>query len=148
MGNFLHRTTLSYLYSVSPNELTEPLVNYVVEPDMSPVAGEPVKYWKLTGDILSVMNQTEKDAVDAQLLSDSRDATVDPLDDVEDLLRHIVDKTIREVNLLRQWIMDYKAEVAAATSHGNLKTRVAAMNDLDDRTFSQFKTQVRNDLGT
>lgn len=63
MANVLNRTTLQYLRSVhTPNY---PALDWVINPDLTPVVGVPQKYWKLTGDILSEMTQPEKDAVDA-----------------------------------------------------------------------------------
>lgn len=49
-----------------------------------------------------------------------------------------------ELNILRGWLVDYKAEVAAATSLPDLQSRVAALPDLADRTLLQVKTQVQN----
>lgn len=149
MPNYLHRTTKTYLHSVPENELPEPVANYIYMPDLSAVEGIPIEYWKIVGDTVSEMNQTEKDAVDTQLLSDSRDELIqDQIDYIESVLRQVVDLTIKEINLLRQWIMDYKSEVAAATSLADLKSRIAAMDDMLDRTFAQFKTQLRNGLGS
>lgn len=42
--------------------------------------------------------------------------------------------TVDEVNALRQWMMAFKAAVAASTSLANMQTRVAALADLPDRT--------------
>lgn len=49
-----------------------------------------------------------------------------------------------EINLVRGWTVDFKAEVAAASNLGDLKTRVAVMATLDDRTLSQLKTTITN----
>lgn len=51
-----------------------------------------------------------------------------------------------EINNLRQWITSFKAAVAAATSFGNLQTRVAALANMPDRTPAQAKTAVTNKL--
>lgn len=124
MGNYLHRTTKQYLQSVSPNDLPESLVNYIEEPDLSAVAGVSSIYWTITGDVVTEMLQAEKDAVDAQILSDVRDGTANTLDDVEGINRQVAQAIIREVNILR------------------------ALHSLPDRTLAQFKTQLRSDLGT
>lgn len=147
MGNYLHRTTKQYLVSVSPNELQEAPANYIEDPDLSSVAGVPNRYWKITGDVITEMNQSEKDAVDASLLSDSRDATVAQIDDVESIIRQMVVSIVRELNIVRNWTVDFKAEVASATSLGDLQSRVAGLPDLPDRTVAQFKAQIRSDLG-
>lgn len=148
MGDWVHRTTKQYIQSVPENELIEPVVNYIFMPDLSAVAGIPSKYWIITGDIISEMSQAEKDVVDAQILSDNRDSTAAELDELEAILRQVVVSTVRELNILRGWIVDFKAEVAAAGNLEQLKTGVAALPDLPDRTFAQFKTIIRNDLGS
>jgi len=62
MSDVLNRTTLQFKKSVNTPDY--PTGDWVVNPDMSPVAGVAQKYWKLTGDIVSEMTQAEKDAVD------------------------------------------------------------------------------------
>lgn len=47
-----------------------------------------------------------------------------------------------EFNILRGWITDFKVEVAAAANLGDLKTRIAALPDLPDRTLAQLKTAI------
>lgn len=148
MGDWVHRTTKSYLQSIPENELPEPAANYIFMPNMSAVVGIPSIYWIITGDVITEMNQAEKDIVDAQILSDNRDSTTAQLDDLEEILRQIVTLSMREINILRGWTLDFKAEVAAAGNLGQLKTSVALLPDLNDLTFAQFKTQIRNDLGT
>ena len=49
-----------------------------------------------------------------------------------------------EFNSLRQWQMSFKSEVAAAANLNDLKTSVAALPDLPDRTLVQFKTAITN----
>ena len=51
------------------------------------------------------------------------------------------DKT--EMNILRGWITQFKADVAAANNLADLKTSVAAQPDLPDRTLAQLKTAIR-----
>lgn len=125
MGNYLHRTTKRYYQSTSPNSLPEPLANYIEEPDLSAVVGVPAIYWVITGDVVSEMSQPEKDAVDAQQLSDSRDDAIEAeIDNLESVMRQLTQLMLREVNILR-------------AEHG-----------LADRTMAQAKAQMRSDLGT
>ncbi len=74
MANVLNRTTFQFLRSVNTPEFDS--VDWVINPDMTPVAGVSDKYWKLTGDVLSEMNQTEKDAVDAAETAQANEALV------------------------------------------------------------------------
>ena len=125
MGDYLHRTTKAYRRSVSPNDLSEPLMNYIEDPDLSAVAGVPLIYWIITGDVITEMSQSEKDTVDAAFLSAVRDAEIQAeIDNLESTMRQLVKLIISEINVLRN-------------EHG-----------LSDRTFNQVKAQLRNDLGT
>lgn len=54
--------------------------------------------------------------------------------------------SLDEFNILRQWIMAFKVEVAAATNLADLKTRVAALPNLPDRTASQIRGAVRTKI--
>ena len=58
----LHRTTKQYLTSVKTHQ--HPLVDWIPDPDMSAVTGQPSYYWKITGETVSLMNQAEQDVVD------------------------------------------------------------------------------------
>lgn len=62
MSSALHRTTKEYLESVNTPEY--PTETWIINPDLSSVSGVDSKYWKITGDVVSEMNQTEKDAAD------------------------------------------------------------------------------------
>ncbi len=53
---------------------------------------------------------------------------------------------VDEINLLRDWIMDFKAAVAAATTLADLKTRVANLANLPDRTITQYKSAVLSQI--
>lgn len=125
MGNYVHRTTKQYLQSYSPNDLPEPLANYIESPDLSNVVGVPTKYWVITGDVITEMSQAEKDAVDAALLSAGRDAVIQrEIDDLESVMRQLVKLMVSEINILRQ------------------------QHALADRTLAQVRTQLRTDLGS
>jgi len=122
MSDFLHRTTKQYLPSTSAASLPEPVANYIEHPDLSAVAGQPSQYWTINGDVVSLMPQAERDAVDAQVLSDQRDAMANELDRVEDVMRAFALVVLDEINALR-------------TLHG-----------LPARTIAQLKNGVRGKL--
>jgi hypothetical protein len=138
MGNYLHRTTKQYLQSWSPNDLPEALANYIEDPDLSTVVGVPSMYWIITGDVVSEMNQSEKDVVDTAIVSASRDAEIQAqVDNLESTQRQVLKLMIAEINILRQQINTTTAEGSELTN-----------TSLTDRTLSQVKTQIRNDLGS
>lgn len=138
MGDYLHRTTKVYRQSISPNELPEPLANYIEAPDLSAVAGVPSVYWIIIGDVISEMTQGEKDAVDAFLLSAARDAEIQAeIDELESTMRQLVKMVVSELNILRQQFNTTTVEVQQATD-----------TNFADRTLTQVRQQLRNDLGT
>jgi hypothetical protein len=53
---------------------------------------------------------------------------------------------VDEINLLRDWNTGLASAVAAATSLADLKTRVALLPALPDRTLSQAKTAIQNKI--
>lgn len=64
MPNYLHRTTKRYLLSTSPADLVEPEVNYIMDPDLSAVRGQPNKYWTISGDAVLLKSKADRDQVD------------------------------------------------------------------------------------
>ena len=63
MANVIHRTTLEYRRSVHTPDF-DPVI-WIINPDLSAVQGVSRKYWKIVGDNVVGMTQSERDAVDA-----------------------------------------------------------------------------------
>ena len=63
MADVINRTTLELLKSQNTPDF--PVADWIINPDLSALAGVPTKYWKVVGDTVIEMTQTEKDAVDA-----------------------------------------------------------------------------------
>lgn len=122
MPKWLHRTTKQYLKSIASADLPEAQANYIEEPDLSAVEGQPVKYWNISGDTVSLLDQASRDAVDAAELSAQRDATADEIDTPESYSKAFALVVLDEINLLR--------------SNAGLSTRTA----------QHLKTAVRNKL--
>jgi len=97
--NVLNRTTRQYLASVNTPDF--PVEQWIHGPDMTAVAGWPSRYWTITGDVVSLMSQAERDAVDAAALGAQRDGAVAQLDQTEDVLRALVLILLDELNTLR-----------------------------------------------
>ena len=66
------------------------------------------------------------------------------------VMRAFADILKDEFNDVRQWIEAFKAEVAAANNLADLKTRVAGLPAMPDRTLAQIRNQIdiRTDGGT
>ena len=122
MANYLHRTTKQYLTSVSPASLQEPEANYIEQPDLSAVAGQPSKYWIITGDVVSLVDQATQDAIDAQEDSDRLDSIASKLDITQDIWKAFAEVMLDQLNTLR------------------------AFHGLPDASLEQLKTAVRNKL--
>lgn len=71
---------------------------------------------------------------------------VDALDAQHKLDRAMLLVVLDENNALRQWIMAFKAAVAAAGTLAALKTSVAALPNLPDRDASQIRPAVKAKL--
>lgn len=64
----------------------------------------------------------------------------------EVLIRAVAAVTADEVNNIRQWLTDFKAQTALATSLANLQTRVAALPNMPQRTLPQIRTAIANKI--
>lgn len=122
MASALNRTTKQYLSSVNTPDF--PLAQWIINPSLAAVAGFESRYWTITGDVVTLMTQGERDAVDAALVSAARDAVTAQLDATEGVLRAFMLVVLDEVNILR-------TQAGLAT-----------------RTVNQLRTAIRNKLGT
>ncbi len=70
MGTWLNRNTKKLVKSVSPTEMTNRFADFpadwISQPDLSAVEGQPSIYWLITGDVVTLMDQTARDAADIQ----------------------------------------------------------------------------------
>ena len=71
MPNWIHRTTKQVLKSVAAADLIEPAGAYIEEPDLAAVAGQPTKYWVISGDVVSLVDGTTQAAIDAAEQADA-----------------------------------------------------------------------------
>lgn len=72
MATVLHRTTKLLIYSVNTPDY--PAAIWIINPNLTSVAGVPAQYWKIVGDTISEMSKNEKRDVDAALLPDIKKA--------------------------------------------------------------------------
>jgi hypothetical protein len=153
-----------YSTSSTPNPVTDYLpsvntpdyegqANVLVNPDLSAVSGQPLKYWKHVAGAIQLMTQGERDAADAAiaaaLLLSQRAGAKDIFDgsgsDAK-ILKAVVLLLIDELNALRERDRDRSTDVAAATNLADLKARWAARSALADRTGAQARTAIRAKL--
>ena len=124
MPDYLHRTSKRLHNSTAEADLPEPVANYILDPDLSGVVNQPLKYWVINGDNVLLADQAARDVIDASELNVTRDEIAGRMDNVEDELRAVVLVLIDELNVLR------------------------ALHGLSDRTPAQAKTGIRNKLGS
>jgi len=68
------------------------------------------------------------------------------LDDQQALIRVVALSALSEVNLLRSWLAAFKTEAAASVSLADLKTRVAGLPAMPDRTKAQLMKAIVSKL--
>ena len=67
MATVLNRTTKQLIRSVNTPDYNP--VDWIINPDLTAVEGWPSIYWTITGDVVTLQNQTERDATDAAILA-------------------------------------------------------------------------------
>ncbi len=120
MASVLNRTTKQYLSSVNTPDY--PVAQWIINPDLAAVSSQPVKYWTITDDTVTLISQAARDAIDAQEDSDRLDSISDQLDQNQSIMRAFTEVVLDEINTLR------------------------AQHSLAARTLSQLKTAVRGKL--
>ncbi len=139
--------------NVPKNEVEPNDADVLINPDVSAVAAVPLKYWKRVGDLIQEMTAGEKttlDAAEAAAALTARRTTASNVsnnstaDGIQ--MRAIVSILLDELNTLRAWTVSFKAEVAAATTLADLKSRVATLSTLNNRTLTQAKTAYQNKI--
>jgi len=65
MSDVINRTTKDFLLSVNTPDYS--IEDWIINPDLSALEGVPQKYWKISGDTVVEMDQSEKDIVDLNI---------------------------------------------------------------------------------
>ena len=123
-----------------------PLVDYTVS-DVG--SGSLITQWNTdklgpqpTGQELAAVTQEQINAVRLTKLRTAAKQFHDDQQAQNLALRAVVKLMVDENNLLRQWMADFKAAVAAAGSLAALKTGVAGLPNVPQRTYQQAKTAI------
>jgi hypothetical protein len=146
VANVLNRTTKQYI--ASANTVEYPVESWIINPDLSAVIGFDSKYWTITGDVVSLLSQAERDALDAAALGAARDARANRLDQVEDIARAAILVIMDEFNLHSARINAMLTAIDSGNTLAQVKTNIAAIQDIPVRTIAQLKTALRGKLGT
>ena len=146
MASVLNRTTREYRRSVNTPEY--PVQDWIIDPDLSAVTGVPSRYWVITGDVVTEMDQAAKDAVDAQELADLYDKLADTLEQSDSYDRAIALTLLDGVNNLSGKITGILNAIDNATNLASLKSAIAAITDAPQRTPAELKAALRARLET
>lgn len=122
--------------------------NWIYRPDLSAVAGFPSQYWIITGDAVTLMNQSQRDAVDAAALQAKRDDVAAQIDAVEDYTRAFALACLDEFNAHATKINAILTAIDSGGTVAQIKTNILAIADYPQRTVANLKTSVRNKLGS
>lgn len=149
MADVLNRIDKRLLRSVNTSEF--PTAEWIINPDLSGVAGQPEKYWIITGDAVSLMDQATRDAVDAteaaNALANDRAANKARLDQ-ERVLRAFALLLLDELNLHAARITAILDAIDGASNLAGVKTAVAAIADVPQRTAGQIVDAIKAKVDT
>lgn len=146
MADVLNRTTNQYRRSVNTPDF--PVSDWIHNPDLSAVMGFDSRYWVITGDTVSLMDQAARDAVDAAELSTQRDSVAGRMDRAESFERAFALLMLDELNRQADRFNELLNAIDTATNLGNLRSTVQGINDLPVRTAVQLRTALRNRMNT
>ncbi len=139
MASVFHRTDGIYLPSVNTPDYDP--VDWIINPDLTAVVGQPIKYWIIDppgSDTIRLATAAEQAAIDAQIADDANVADQTAQKDAyvtQRVLEGMALVLLDEINILRGQFNTTTAEVTQATN-----------TNLTDRTASQARTAVNNKI--
>lgn len=149
MPNWLHRTSKRHIKSVASADLAEPVANYIEEPDLSAVAGQPVKYWIITGDVVSLADAAARAAIDQAEIDAERDQIANEMDDLEDMSRAFALAVLDQFNAVSTQLNAVMDAIENGNNLSAVKSAVATIPRVpDNATIAQMKAVVRSKLGS
>jgi hypothetical protein len=108
----------------------------------------PQRYRKWVTDHVEEMTQPEKDALDESILQAQRDAVVQQLDKIEDVLRAFMLAVLDEMNGHAAKINAILTAIDNGANVGAIKTNILAIADYPTRTVAQMRAAIRTKLGS
>lgn len=146
MSTVLNRTTKQLILSANTPEY--PTAEWIHNPNLSAVSGFASKYWTISGDTVSLMNQAARDAVDAAELAAARDATAAQMDELEAYARAFALVCLDEFNAHTAKVNSILTAIDNNSTLATIRTAIAGITDLPTRTIANMKTGVRNKFGS
>ena len=160
MSAVLNRTTKQFIPSANTPDF--PVIDWIINPDLSAVGGFPSRYWIITGDIVTLMTPAERAAVDLAIsdaetlanraaavaaLSTPADVSLSLTDGIQ--LRELIELFNKRDNFLTNRIIEIQNALLLVESTGgnannrlntlptnylatNTRTRAEAITDYTD----------------
>lgn len=144
MVDVVNRTTKEHRRSV--NDPDYPTASWIHAPDLSAVAGFEPKYWNISGDVVSLMSPAERAAVDAAELAAARDGIAGNIEAVQSYERAFAEVLLDEMNLHASRVTAILNAIDNNTTLANIRTAVAAIQDVPQRTLAQLRSALRAKL--
>jgi len=159
---WLNRTTKQVVWDAStgamhrqfstdfPTDTGVPASNaaWIFAPDLSAVTGEDSKYWDITGENVTLVDQATRDAIDAQELEDELEAVVSQLDTQKDIIRGLALELNQRLNQAAQRLNGILAAAEGANNLAAFKTSMNAISDQPTQTPAELRQEVKDRLRT
>lgn len=146
MATVLNRTTKQLIASADTPQY--PVEHWIHSPDLSAVTGQPAKYWTISGDTVSLMDEAARDAVDAAEAAARVDGIAGELQQTENITRAFMLLVLDDRNATAAKLNSLLDAIDAASSLANLKTAVAAIANLPTYDETQLRTAIKAKLGS
>lgn len=146
MSVAVHRRTKRLVPSGNTPDF--PIVDWIINPDLSAVVGWESRYWTIDGDKVLLMSDAERAAVDKAIVDASLDLAATQLDDATHPLRALARVMINELALSAQSTNSLLTAISSSTTLADLKSRVSAISHRPVRSFADIKTAMRGFLGS
>ena len=162
MATVLNKNTMELRRSVNTPDY--PSKDWIVNPDLSAVESVPRKYWKLSGNDVVEMNQSEKDAKDASMQPPAREVARKKIEDalafaaqmkkdfiIDNILLGITEKGL--TNHVRRALQQVDSAMASASLYdarleiSKIPSTALDPHILTDARLLEFRNKIEDYLG-
>lgn len=133
---------------VDPDGIPASNENWIYDPELGAVEGWPARYWIITGDTITLMDDAARSLIDAALLEAARDMVASQLDDAEDILHAFMLLVLDELNAHAGKINAILDAIDAGATLADVQTQIRTISDYPTRTAQQLRDGIRNKLGS
>lgn len=102
MADVLNRVTKQYIKSANTPDFDP--ADWIINPNLAAVVGQPIKYWKIAGNVVSLADAGEQATIDAVIdaarVTAEKDGAKNSVD-IERVVRALIELLPSEFNILR-----------------------------------------------